>query len=604
MDSRGEGTGFPFLAAFFVAMAGILFGVFICLIFWGVSAFRSPFPLSGISLLSCGLGLCIWLGIYFRRGRRIALFASLPYCAFLIPVFFFPDYILGEGPRLVVSFSIIAITALCYIVMVFLVRSSRVCASEGLVAKSSMKIIAVACVLFIGIAVAYGITRYLHFGYSGMDLGLFIQSYWTALRGKLFWNTHEFYPGGSRFGKHFSPIMFLILLFFSLYPHFVTLLLLYAICLGLGGIVVYFLARDSLGGYGGLCFGLSFLLYPGIAYQVRDGYYMMHYTPLFLLLSMYYFRKEKLGLFCFFLILTLCAREDIALTTFFFGVYAVIRRRGAAWVLIPTILSAVWFGVAMGIIIPAFGTGTMWEFYEDTGGSLGGVVSSFLQNPIAILLRFLSPAYIKLLYLILMPLAIILPLLGSEIIFVLPTLLIIGLSSMEQTRSIYGYYYMPLIPFIFASSITAVKKLSSSIVPGFIQEREKVNLLCTFVLFLSLAVFVRGPLAETLAQGITRPYNVRSGAGYNETLRKVIGLVPSEASVFTPRYLKPHLARRMFVTSEVPFDVEYLIIDSNTEDPRTARIQKGKFIKELAKNPDYVKLFDEKGVKLYHKISR
>ncbi|MDP8249140.1 MAG: DUF2079 domain-containing protein [Candidatus Tritonobacter lacicola] len=601
MIGRREDTGFPFPAAFFTALTSAIAGLFICLALRRGSADGNLYMTCAVPLWCGLLGLLFWFGIYLRRGRGTALSASLPYAAFLILLFFLPDYYVGKGPRLVVSLSILAITVLCLFVMAFSIFSRRWRAFEESAAKSSAKVIAAACVLFIGTAIAYGIIRYYHFGYAGLDLGLFIQSYWTTLRGKLFWNTHELYPGGSRFGKHFSPVMFLIFSFFSLCPHFIMLLCIYSICLGLGCIVVYLLARDSIGRYAGICFGVSFLLYPGIVYGVCDGYYMLHYTPLFLLLALYYFKKEKLGLFSLFIVLSLCTREDIALTTFFFGIYAALQKRKAVWVLLPTVLSAAWFGASMAIIIPAFGPGTMWEFFEDTGGSPEGVIQSIIHNPGFILARFTSPGYIKLIYLILMPLAVVLPLLGGEIIFALPTLAIIGLSSREQTRSIYGYYYLPLIPFIFAGAITTVKRLCSGKRPAFISERQKVKLLCAFVLFLSLAVFVRGPLAEILAHGISRPYNVRLGKGYNETLWKVMGLVPADASVFMPRYLMPHLAKRMFVAPDVPYDAEYLIVDSRTEDKRTAEIQKDVFIQSLDGNPDYDKLFDEKGVKLYRR---
>ena len=260
--------------------------------------------------------------------------------------------------------------------------------------------------------------------------------------------------------------------------------------------------------------------------------------------------------------------------------------------------SSVW---AFWIVIPSLGPGTVSDFFEGTGIPLYGTLQSFFHSPVAIVSRFLSLQYLRLVYLVLMPLAIILPLLGLEFIFALPTLLIIGLSSREQTRWLDGYYYMPLIPFIFASSVTAVKRISLARTFASIGERERVNILCTYVLFLSLAVFVRGPLSQTLAQGITRPYNVHSGDGYNDVLRQVIKLVPANASVFAPRYIMPHIAKRAFVSPGIPYDAEYLIIDLNTEDALTARFQKTELIEKLDMNTDYVKLFEERGVKLYKK---
>lgn len=602
MNNRRERAGFPFPAASFTVFAGGIFGFYVCLALCGGSKVCTPLIYAAGSLSGAVACLIFWSRIYIRRGRRIALSACISYSALLIPAFFFPDYFIGHGPQLHVSFFIASIAVMCFLTLRFMVLSPTARAFEERISKASLKITVAATSLFVICTIIYGMARFANFAYAGNDLGNFIQSFWTALHGKLFWNTQEFYPGGSHFGKHFSPVMFLVLLFFSLCPHFITLLSLTAVCLGLGGVVVYFLARDSAGGYAGLCFAACFFLYPGIAYPAREAYFMMHYAPLFLLLALYYFTKEKICPFCLFIILACSIREEIALTTFMFGIYAALERRRAAWVLVPMVLSTVWFAVSVGIVIPAFGTGPMHEFYADTGGSPAGVILSFFNNPVAILSRFVSPDYLKFIYLMLMPLAVVLPLLGPEILLALPSLLIIALSSMDQTRSIHGYYYMPLIPFIFSSSIAAVKNISAKRILPFLKEREMVNLLSTFVLFLSLAVFARGPLSETITRGVTRPYNVRAGRGYNETLKRVIELIPPEASVFTPRYMMPHLARRMFVVPDIPYDAEYLIIDSLTADLSTAKIQEDGFIETLDENSGFVKIFDESGVKLYRRL--
>lgn len=600
---RREETDRFIAAAIFAALAGSLLGLYISIVFAGDllgSAVRTSCVVSPIGGF---IGLTTWFRSSYRN-RGNALPAAIPYLAFFIPAYFLPDYLVGAGPSFLMSAAILFVAVTCFALLRLLAFARHASRFESWASDNSCKIIALAFIAFTIAVVGYGAVRYITFAYPGTDLGIFIQSFWTALHGKLFWNTHEIYPGASRFGKQFSPIMFLILPCFKLFPHGMTIISLDAVVLGLAGVVVYFLARDLLGRYAGLCFGLCFFMYPGIAYSARSAYYFMHYAPLFLLLSFYYFRKERFSLFCLFLVLACSTREDITLTVFMFGVYALIRRKRARWVLFPIVLSTVWFLIAVVIVVPALGTGTMWEFYADSGGSLEGILLQMVRNPRYLMQKFFAPDNVKLLYLVLMPLGLIPPIMSLEFIFALPTLAIVGLSSMEHTRFIYGYYYMPLIPFIFASSIMAVRRLSSGTTLASLESAKRAHLLCTFLLFLSMAVFIRGPLAETCTGELTRPYNVRSGKGYNETLRRVIGLIPPEASVFTPRYLMPHLAKRMFVACQQPEAAEYLIIDTRTEDPRTASIQGSAFLRGIEGNPAYEKLFGEKGVRLYRRKGR
>jgi uncharacterized membrane protein len=550
----------------------------------------------GLALLCGAAG---WVKISRAPGGAEARRAATPFGALLIPAFFLVDYLDGKGPGAAIEMGILTSSLFCFAALKFMVISPSAPSFESWLSRASLRLTLVFTIVYIGAAIAYNAVRYYHFGCLGHDLAIFIQSFWTALHGKLFWNTHEVYPGGSTFGNHFSPIMFLLLLFFGIWPSGITLLALKCVSLGLCAPVMYLLARDRLGGYAGLCFALCFLLYPGISYQVSNEYYLIFHAPLFLLLALHAFNRERFGFFCLFLILACSVREEVALTTFFWGFYAAIRGRSAAWVLFPAILSATWFAVSVGVIIPFFGLGQMETFYGDFGGSPGGIIAAALHNPALVLSKFVSRDMLTLVYLLLMPLGIVLPLGGAEIIFALPSLCVVALSSRAQMRSIYYYYYLPMIPFLFAGSVTALKNLSARSGIVSLRRHDAVVAVPTFLVFLSLAVFVRGPFAEIIADGFTTPRNVRSGPGYNETLWKAIRCIPPKGAVFCPRYMRPFLAQRMFASSVMPYLAEYLIVDARTEDKLTLWFQHTPFVRSLGKNPAYRLIFDENGVTVY-----
>ena len=594
LRERNRRTSHTGSAALCVAASGGATGLYVSL------AFGVP-PLPGgilsvvwVPALFSGALWGAWRTIYRTMGERAQWRAAAPFLAFLIPAFFIPDYLIGTGASPGMAAAIISTALACFASLGCLMFGERGERAVEMLSRRSRGIAIAATALFIAALVAYGITRYYSFGFPGADLACFVQSFWAALRGRLFWNTHDVFQGGSHFGKHFSPIMFFILPVYALAPHGITLIALNAAALGLGALVVYALAKDAIGGYAGLCFSLCYLMYPGIDYAAWHLCFMMDYAPLFLLLALYFYRKERLGPFTMALVISCSVREDVVLTAAVFGLYALVQGRNRAWILIPAILCAAWFALAVWVIIPSLGPGSIAEFYADTGGSIGGIAKAVIFSPVAVLRRFLAPDYIRLLYRILTPLALFLPLMSGEVMFVVPSLVIIGLSSMDQTRYISGYYYMPLIPFLFAAAMSAVRKISAG-------DGEKARVLCTILLFLAVSVFVRGFLSETMERGITRPYNVRAQKPYNAVLRRALEVVPPDESVFCPRYMMPFLAERYFVWEKVPDDARYLIIDARSEDPPTRVILGHRLLATIDRNPAYTKLFDEEGVRVYRR---
>ena len=583
-------------AGAFAAVAGGLAGVFACLAGGDTRPFLwAVFPPAGSAA-----ALCLWRALARRAGEGTHGMASVPFLALLIPMFFLPDYLVGTGPPLAISVALAAIMISGFVAVVVLVFSSASPAWESGLERHSLAIVTASVIIFTVAAIVHAVAMYRAFGYPGHDLCVFTQSFWTSLHGRLFWNTEECYPGCSRFGKQFCPIMFLLVPFFKCAPHCATIFALDALALGLGGLVLYRLAREAIGGYAAACFGLAYLMHPGISYQALAPYYFMHYAPLFLLLALYFFIQKRLGAFIVALLLAWSTREDIALTTCVFGMYALIRRRRAAWVVIPILGSMLWFVVAVWVVIPSLGPGTMRYFFRGTDGCIGDIAWAFLAEPGAVCARLLSTQMMRLSYLVLMPLGIILPLASTEILFALPTYLILGISSQKTTRLIYSYYYLPAVPFLFAGAVAAVARCSRSVALPFATRRQAANVISTLVLSLSCAVFVRGPLGETLQAGI-HPFGSPPDAGYTEALRRAVNLIPRDVSVFTPRYLAPHVAKRMVVMFKTPCDAEYLIVDMHTEDLRTLGIQNDPFVRSLGSNPAYRAIFEGNGVTVYRR---
>jgi hypothetical protein len=193
VKSREGNARFPFYAAGLVVLTCALFGTFVCLVLWGSSALRRPFGYISVSMLSACLGLGVWLKTYEREGREIAVLFSVPYCALLIPAFFFPDYLIGYGPKLSVSVAILVITLSCFLAIRFFLLARPASKFEEWVSRNSLWLTVTASSVFIISAVIIGTVKYFTLGFSGIALFL----HFSPLHNPFFTQC-----GGARIRRH------------------------------------------------------------------------------------------------------------------------------------------------------------------------------------------------------------------------------------------------------------------------------------------------------------------------------------------------------------------------------------------------------------------
>src|SRR3989338_1978415 len=209
------------------------------------------------------------------------------------------------------------------------------------------------CILIMAYTLLFttiGILRYISLSYS-YDLGVFNQVVWATANGKPFYSS--LFPNNTLLSEHFSPILLLFAIPYKLIPHPMTLLFLQTLALALGAIPVYLIASEKLSSESaGLFMAFAYLLYPALGYlNLADFHEEAFVTPL-LLMTFYYFEKEKVWKYLFFMILSLSSKENIPIVIFMFSIYAIIRRKSTRWIITPFVLSIIWFYIAINMIIP------------------------------------------------------------------------------------------------------------------------------------------------------------------------------------------------------------------------------------------------------------
>jgi len=78
---------------------------------------------------------------------------------------------------------------------------------------------------------------------SAFDLGVFTQELKNTLQGQILYSPAI---GGSQFIPHFSPVLFLLVPLYWLFPHAQILLVVQALLLAFGGYLVYVLAGNTI----------------------------------------------------------------------------------------------------------------------------------------------------------------------------------------------------------------------------------------------------------------------------------------------------------------------------------------------------------------------
>lgn len=234
------------------------------------------------------------------------------------------------------------------------------------------------------------------------DIWIFSQMFYSMKRTGLPLTTLERDGLLSHFAVHFSPIYYLMLPFFWIFPHPATLQVLQAVLVVSGAIPLWLLGRQKgLSGVQRILLCYVLLLYPaysgGVSYDLHENCFL---TPL--LLWLFYGVERKnwwiTGISC---LLTLMVKEDAAVYTAVFGLYLLLHsalRTKSKWNLaagcLMLVLSLGRFAAVTGYLAGQ-GDGVMTyrysNFIYDGSGSLLTVIKSVVLNPMKAVYECVDP---------------------------------------------------------------------------------------------------------------------------------------------------------------------------------------------------------------------
>ena len=400
------------------------------------------------------------------------------------------------------------------------------------------------------------------FDTTAFDLGNMDQAVWNSLRGRFlpFTNWGE---EGTRLAYHVDPILIVISPLYLLYSDPRTLLVFQTVVIALGAWPIYLLARERLGDSpAAMVFPLVYLLFPALqAANIFDFHPTTLVAGLFPY-AFYFQEKRRYALFFLFAVLVMACKEEMPLLLVMLGFYALLLQRNWRVGTAAMALGAVWFIVAVYIIIPHFnpeGRSPYLGAYSHLGQGPIGIIKSAMTDPMAVIGALLTRE--KLVYLrdLFLPVGF-LSLLGPQVLFLsMPTLGIILLSSDPQVFTLEKFHYAsPLVPVVVISAVYGTAFLSERLGARLSIPRGRwVYIISGFVLLSS--VLYHGARGFTPLGG---NFSLPQVTDHDRVASELIAMVPQEAIVSAQSRLNPHLSQRekiyMFPRVE---DAEYVFFD-------------------------------------------
>lgn len=419
-------------------------------------------------------------------------------------------------------------------------------------------------VLFFGMVLAVGISlfsvmRYLTFAAPNFDFGLFCNMFYNMKEYFLPLVTSERDQLLSHFAVHISPVYYVLLPFYFLFPSPITLQISQAIILASSILPLYLLAQHFHLSYKyTVLLALFYAAHPavsaGCSYDLHENCFLL---PLLLWLFYFYETGRKRWLFVA-AVLILLVKEDAAAFLVVFAVYLLFCRKDHRTAS-PLIIGALLYFTVAVFLLNTYGTGAMFGRYSDLfdgSKNVGGFWQTLLRSPgyfLEIIVSFVDSATEKPIYLLqmLLPFGFVLWRTKQYSRYLLLTPFLLNLLSGFKYQYDIGFQYS------FASLAFCIYLYLQNISERPPSEQRN-RLLFSVVSACFLYSMIVMPKIETYVGRWLKDADM-----YVE-MESVLDDIPKDASVTASTMLVAHLAQRDVIYEDFYHkdpDTEYVVLD-------------------------------------------
>ncbi len=360
--------------------------------------------------LSCVLLLLFAFPVPFTNALFFKKTAFLPFILCLLGfqfalsvIFTFVNSLKVERLLLLVSFSGYALltaweteaiwygfgmSLIILVICVYVFKDGHAPALRRDIKKPFLIVAVCAAALYFALFVGFmTVGRYLTFATPNYDFGIFSQMFFYMKKTLLPLATSERDMLLSHFSVHISPIFYLFLPFYAVFPSPVTLMVCQAVMLASGVIPVVMISKKlGLSNKAAAAFALIYALYPALAggcfYDLHENKFL---APLLLWLF-YFIVKDKWYGIAIFSLLVMFVKEDAPVYVAFAGVFVLVtaKKKGRLKGLFMLIGSVVYF-IAAALLLNTYGGGVMSErfanYMSTQSDSLLNVVANVIKDP-------------------------------------------------------------------------------------------------------------------------------------------------------------------------------------------------------------------------------
>lgn len=403
-----------------------------------------------------------------------------------------------------------------------------------------------------------GVYRYLAYYSPCFDFGIFTQMFESMRTTFLPTTTCERYQELSHFAVHLSPIYYVLLPLYCIFPHPITLAISQALVVASSVIPLSLIARRM--GFSkwqtilaSICIAVYPALHGGTFYDLHENCFL---TPLILWFFYFLERNSSVGMLLSSIAVFL-VKEDAAVYIAFIALYLIFSGRKKAFGIGLFCLSVGYFLLAVALLAH-FGEGAMnWRYQnlmqvgED---SLVSVVLNVIQNPAYALSVSFNAEKVEFL------LAMLLPMAGSallikrpdRIILLGPMVLITLLSNYVYQHSIYFQYNFGIIAILFYLALLNLKDIA-----------PKCKQFLLIVMATSSVISYAALCSPYLSVSDAYYSNQNNIECYNEAVEKV----DRNRSVAATTFLVPHLydCKELYEVS-ADSDTDQILLMLNSEE--------------------------------------
>lgn len=425
-----------------------------------------------------------------------------------------------------------------------------------------------------------------------------------------------------RMAIHNDMILAVLAPFYFIHDGPETLLVIQTVVLALGAVGLYLIGRKLFSGYHyskaiSLLIAVAYLFYPALHFTNLFDFHGVVLATGFLIFMFYFWLDKRYAWSCIFYILAILTKEQVALTTAFFGLFILYTNLKDAgfkpkkispylFGLFICVTSIFWFLLIMKVVIPEARGGRdhfALNYYEDFGDSPISVITGLLLNPATLWEYATSPETTTYLNRMFFPVGFLSFLALPVLAISAPEFGVVLLSNNPNLRNLYYHYSAVITPFVFIAALYGLRWINQQTKQN-IQQFQQLIPVAFGALILCLSIYASltyGPLVvftrnklHSYGNPVPHAQDVLMWRDRlaNEDIR--VAATGKIAPFFTSR-------RYFYLMSDRYEKAEYVVV--NEHEVRTSYGSQWAIpgYEQLVADPAYQKIYDVRGIEVYRK---